>query len=253
MRNLTLTGALRGSKKEVNDWEKQWDADEDDDSDEEEEDETSAGVVATTLDVPSTSSGGITAGPSRDGSSTGIAAAATTPLHHHQSQVRPAMDVGHSELPMQAMPHSASVASTNIGTVPVSMESKPAMTNFKGSINKVSFVTPDAAPTQHHHDLAAEWDMAGIQPPSATVADQETMTVTQPLQDTTKPNVQMFLPMLRVLGKGSFGKVGTFSLRLCPMIICWLNCISFSFSTCTNHRWSWSKNELGRNEVDFSL
>ena len=204
MRNLTLAGALRGGKKEVNDWEKQWDADEDDDSDEEDEDET---------------------GTPSDGTSTGVRGGSTSekpssftaqsaPLHYH-GQVRPAMDAGHSELPMQPHVQSGAMEPT-VGGPSVPIESASTLQNFNSGNNKVAFVTHDLSAVHQHQqqqDLAAEWDMAGIQPPSAIVDDQETTSTTvqttlpQQQREATKPNVQMFLPMLRVLGKGSFGKV----------------------------------------------
>jgi len=210
MRNLTLGGAFGGGaakKKEANDWEKQWDADEDDDSDESDEDE----------------------GAKND-------AGAAPPQHHQLAAATarpPAMDVGHSELPL---PHASnmSVASIAHGS------SLPYHHNSQGGVPTAalhqqqkhapmlapSSKVPPVSGTDPHHDLASEWDMAGIQPPTAIEPDTSAETTPiylqqqqqmqhqqqqqfelQQQQSMDKPNVQMFLPMLRVLGKGSFGKV----------------------------------------------
>lgn len=193
MRNLTLGGALRG-KKEVNDWEKQWDADEDDDSDEGDECETSDAKVAASSAGSSTSGLGHSVAGSK-GASNGIA---TTPLHH-DGQV--AMDVGQSELPMQPLSHGSAGA--------LSADEAASLTHHLIPPDNFD-VSKSQQPQQEQQDLAEEWDLAGIQPPTAIVADEETSATTaapQQNQELAKPNIQMFLPMLRVLGKGSFGKV----------------------------------------------
>jgi hypothetical protein len=160
MRNLSLGGALRNSKKEAHDWEKQWDADEDDDESDEEEDAGRQGV----------------AGPPRVGA---------PPLH----AMRPGMDTGHSDL------------STPVITSP------PPQTKTS---DKAYFVTPEAvydAPASPPHTR----NVIGSAPSSPTVIpiaeDDGVEWDTGQLVDDAKPEIQMFLPMLRVLGKGSFGKV----------------------------------------------
>lgn len=56
-------------------------------------------------------------------------------------------------------------------------------------------VTAPLSPTMHQQQAGPEWDTEGLPMISREAAGQR------------KPDVQMFLPMLRVLGKGSFGKV----------------------------------------------
>lgn len=73
----------------------------------------------------------------------------------------------------------------------------------------VTAVTPDPLYKQPDidNDDGVEWDTgvgAGIDTTTTTSGDAENSKVD--LTD-NRPNVQQFLPLLRVLGKGSFGKV----------------------------------------------
>jgi hypothetical protein len=57
----------------------------------------------------------------------------------------------------------------------------------------------------------------------------DTGALTTGPEDEDKPNVQMFLPLLRVLGKGSFGKVSNilWNGASCPIIL-YMECIPSS-------------------------
>jgi len=166
MRNLSLGGALRGNnnsnqgKKEVQDWEKQWDEDEDDDSDEEE--------------IP----------PGRQGAPLGGHMTATTTAPPQLHAIRPGMDTGHSD----------------VGHPPVSTPT---------SDTKPHFVTPDAvydAPASPTYQKRAVVNSAPNSPNYIPESDDDALEWDTG-HDDSKPNVLMFMPMLRVLGKGSFGKV----------------------------------------------
>lgn len=94
--------------------------------------------------------------------------------HHDVStmppMVRPGLDVG-----LSSPPPTSAIA-------PMSPTEQPQ--------TKAHLVT--ATPEQPGMEDGVEWD-TGVVPPDSL--------------DYEKPNVQMFLPLLRVLGKGSFGKV----------------------------------------------
>jgi len=209
MRNLTLGGAFGSGnkqKKEVNDWEKQWDADEDDDSDEDDEDDESDATEQEGGDAAK-----------RTGESD---APPMLSMPQHQQP-----DIGHSELPLPHGSNSAmSVTSIANGATMLSrfddatgpsQQPPPQQQQQQQQVLAPSSKVPPPTATNDvgQHDLATEWDMAGIQPPTAVEPDSDgavpitTMQQQQQAAALAKPNVQMFLPMLRVLGKGSFGKV----------------------------------------------
>ena len=91
------------------------------------------------------------------------------------------------------------------------------------------------------------------QPSAKSVTDDEeglewdTLAGTGPTQPPVyeKPNVQMFLPLLRVLGKGSFGKVSQQRMKS--------SLTSAKFSHKGIQRSSWYKNEKDQNGVPFLL
>jgi hypothetical protein len=261
MRNLSLGGALRGGKSQsqktsVNDWEKQWDEDEDD-SDGEQEDETA------------------TMQHEQQQHAAAAVAASALPLH----QIRPGMDAGHSSVATASFDQQQYMGQVSSPTT------SPAVSPQKAA---PQFVTPDMysqgggmpqAPlspvvvASSSSAAAAAAANSGVQTGDllhepAIVVDENGMeqwdlTGTASggarVTDNLSPNVQMFLPMLRVLGKGSFGKVrivlyicfgGLLSL-LCPCRCC---------TTCSSHthtnddallyyrRWYSYKRELERNE-----
>jgi hypothetical protein len=177
MKNLSLGGALRGSsnqaKKDAQEWEKQWDADDDDDSDDEED------VMPGRQGAPI--GGHIAAGVA--------AATAAPPIH----AMRPGMDTGHSDL------------GSNLST-PTS--------ETKSMDGKPTFITPDAAVYDAPKSPSPQQRGVVSIPSSPNnyegpVMDDDGVEWDTGYQEDVKPNVTMFLPMLRVLGKGSFGKVGS--------------------------------------------
>lgn len=204
MRNLSLGGALRGNninnnqnsnsnqgKKEVQDWEKQWDEDEDDDDDSDDDEED---VV-----VDAGRQGAPLGGGQR------VMGGATPPMH----AMRPGMDTGHSD--MAGIPPSVST---------------PPLSDVKtvgggGDDGKPYFVTPDNAydapssPTPHSRAVVSAPGSPVVIPESDD--DGLEWDTGHQAEEDSKPHVQMFMPMLRVLGKGSFGKVrlpfGHFFLR----------------------------------------
>lgn len=109
----------------------------------------------------------------------------------------------------------------------------------------------DESPIKHTESLALQHlTDAGISTESEDGLEWDTNTGAEPTSDEEKPNMQMFLPMLRVLGKGSFGKVrgiivhtGTFYPMFHPQ---WL-IFSFAFFS----RLFWYKNELAKNAGNF--
>lgn len=174
--NLSIGGALR-KKNELQDWEKQWDEDDDDDSDD------SGGEYET---------------------------AATS--RQQQAQIRPGMDAGHSSagvaqhqqqqqsssLQQQQPPPPPPTAQQQQQQHRAAMAKTPPPKQQQSGVPR--YPAQPVTPPPHARDLLlspvspdqSAWDMA----------------VSQQQQDGgRKPDVQMFLPMLRVLGKGSFGKV----------------------------------------------
>lgn len=102
---------------------------------------------------------------------------ATAPIHHQQQpQLQPGMDDGYQT---QSPPRGAATVD------PSKVQTPPSAT----SLQRSHLVTPIRDDRRSVSDDGLEWD-TGIQQDIAS-----------------KPNVQMFMPLLRVLGKGSFGKV----------------------------------------------
>jgi len=134
------------------------------------------------------------------------------PLH----QIRPGMDAGHSA--PDSLLQAQQLASPSA--------TQPVVANF---------VTPETQPedllSKPIGEDGVEWD---------TGAPQQ-----QQPDANLKPNVQMFMPMLRVLGKGSFGKVKT---NIHDQLITRL---WYKFSSLVHSfRWYWYKNESERNVVN---
>jgi hypothetical protein len=211
MRNLSLGGALRGGSKqqqqqqqqnqqsgasnphEVTDWEKQWD--EDDDDSEGEEDDPNA--------LQQGSMG-----------SASNQAAAGLPLH----QIRPGMDAGHSRDPEsqrqkqqeleQQQQHDVSLEFQQLDSPSAILPTTTApLSPIKKQ--KANFVSPEMVSQQQKHQLAVQTGDL-LSDPNVAVIPQDEWDAGMPGVEEVgnlKPNVQMFLPMLRVLGKGSFGKV----------------------------------------------
>jgi hypothetical protein len=158
---------------QVQDWEKQWYADDEDDSDEEE-------------DVVAASPGG----------------------YHNAAASVPPVGGGSSSTGVVVTPTNAAMARPGLDSGPAIMSSS----------SNVHLVTPPdllasgrAAPSSqmlaysevslNHHQQQQQQQHVHMQP------DEVFTGVLDP--SGKKPDVAMFLPMLRVLGKGSFGKVRT--------------------------------------------
>lgn len=112
--------------------------------------------------------------------------ASAAPLH----QLRPGMDAGHSypEDDLHAQQLASPSATLPPPTSPTRMNGPNFVTPEPSSIEATPGIIPAVI---EDDDDGLNWD-----------TDVVTDTI-----DANKPNMQMFLPMLRVLGKGSFGKV----------------------------------------------
>ena len=172
MRNLSLRGKQHAQhpKQEVGDWEKQWDEDEDDDSDDDDEG-VEEGVVDTAHGAPQHA-------------------------QHHAGGIhtmRPGMDVGHSSM-----------------STPTALSAKMGHANQQPHGMAAQQQQPEdllSKPLGNAGDLAAEWDTSASATGDMAAAAAAAAQIESESDMTAKPDVQMFMPMLRVLGKGSFGKV----------------------------------------------
>ena len=120
----------------------------------------------------------------RQGGPLGGHMTATTTAPPQLHAIRPGMDTGHSDA---SHPHVSTPTS----------DSKP------------HFVTPDTvydAPASPKHQQRAVVNSAPNSPNYIPESDDDALEWDTG-HDDSKPNMQMFMPMLRVLGKGSFGKV----------------------------------------------
>jgi hypothetical protein len=185
MRNLTIGSALSRKPKEVNDWEKQWDED-DDDSDE------GGAVMGSGSDV----------GMSGQYATSAAAAAV--------SSIRP----GHVDAGVMS-------ASAILEMPPPPPPPNHATAASAAAANSAALVPPRSPPHRHHTQCFEP--SANLVSPSLSPPHPGTSTVgvggldvwetgpsdllQQQMLDIRKPDVDMFLPVLRVLGKGSFGKV----------------------------------------------
>jgi hypothetical protein len=129
----------------------------------------------------------------------------TMPLH---PQMRPGMDAGlSSATPTTVIPIMAATTATTL-------EAKSATTTTTDAPQQSQpHVVPAAA------EDGVEWDTGAVLHQGPVVPND-------------KPNVQMFMPLLRVLGKGSFGKVRT----TCVVCIVFISkgLISIAMYVCMN-------------------
>lgn len=184
-------------QQQVNEWETRWDEDEDDDEEEEEEEVEEEGKA-------------------QEGEPASYAAGQNAirpppPIH---PQMRPDMDSGSASAASAAAAQiSSPLPTTSVAYYQqpqkqqVPLVSPPSGTQhppyaptpptLKVHLVTATPETPAPPPLPQHQGLdddGVEWD-TGMQEGDG-----------QQLSD--KPNVEQFLPLLRVLGKGSFGKVG---------------------------------------------
>jgi hypothetical protein len=222
MRNLTLTGTIR-KQKEVSNWEKQWDED-DDDSEDDDADSDGAGVDARKSSPQHgvgehyvMDAGACPASPMKLPS--------TTSPPQQSALNQSGLEYGESVLtPIAVQPNLLSsdlqqhhiTASDSGNDMPISPPriqhqhlslapvSPPSSIIVQGSQVEDLLSKPnnsiDSQVEQRQQyvveDGHLEWDNDVQHPPG----------IDDPRE---KPNVQMFMPMLRVLGKGSFGKVNS--------------------------------------------
>jgi hypothetical protein len=199
-------------QKEATDWEKQWDDDDDDDD-----------------------SDGI------DGADTNVApqhlCAQVSPLNlpsqlSHLQQSLESREGGQLALnthqPSDLLDEISPLPDLS-GTIPVS----PPM-----NLLQLPCVTPNAAEEQSHtsvalHQVAKDLLSKPLED-SLPFSDHHTLSENTKLdweidfkeaadESLIKPSVQMFMPMLRVLGKGSFGKVCIIVLQQNPLYIGYSN------------------------------
>jgi len=172
----------------VNDWETRWDDDSDDEDDDvkpnvlpQQKQHPVAGADA----VPATSMSPKLRPPELDSGYAGAASAAasvitplTTELQSQQQQ-------------QPVFPPTSSTAAAAT-PVPLAAPQSPLKSKLPQSSQPVT--------DDENDDDGMEWDTGAAGNDAGLPADGE-------LEDTSVPNVKQFLPLLRVLGKGSFGKV----------------------------------------------
>jgi hypothetical protein len=179
----------------VNDWETRWDDDSDDDD---EDDDVKPNVlpqqqqqhpVAGDDAVPATAMSPQLRPPELDSGYAGAASAAA-------SVITPLTTELQSSQQQPTFPPSSSTAA-GVRPVPLATPQPP----LKPKLPEISQPVTD----DENDDDGVEWDTGAAGNDAGLPVDGE-------LEDTSVPNVKQFLPLLRVLGKGSFGKVRFFSL-----------------------------------------
>jgi hypothetical protein len=167
----------------VNDWETRWDEDEDEEEEEEEEEEVDYQGQQQKQQQP-------------------LPPPSPPQIH---PQMRPDMDTGYSSA-AAAVSSPMPGPGQNIYISPAQQE-PPYSTSTTPTRTKAHLVTatPETPGTSIPvtDDDGVEWD-TGMTSQLQQLQQQEGKDI---LVLTEKPNVEQFLPLLRVLGKGSFGKV----------------------------------------------
>ena len=183
------TGGPSPRGKEVNEWETRWDED-DDDSDGEDQI------------------------PSNTGGANQAAAPNLAPLH--AQQLRPGMDAAHSSTSLPPMATAAGAADDMRFVSPGAAHqarTPSAADSHTQQVQKAHLITATPENDVSHSDvqLVAQQQLQRPQQQSLNRQESEDGIEwdTGMMQDQgyEKPNVEMFMPLLRVLGKGSFGKV----------------------------------------------
>lgn len=229
MRNLTMSTGLR-KQKEVDNWEKQWD-DDDDDSDSESA-ELGEQIISSLQQQQQHVITPPCEGIQQDqvaslqySSQVGTlsdSAVASPPFSNlefqhqqHQSQYQQQQKPQHTDSEIVSMPLSPPrIQHQHLQNATTTMS--------YASMNKTAFLEDSYAtlPVEAEDLLSKPTPSMLSQPQQSgnnsttTCKDNENVDWDVPVQqsgskedNSNKPNVQMFMPMLRVLGKGSFGKV----------------------------------------------
>ena len=178
MRNLSIGNALRSKQKDVQDWEKQWDEDDD------ESDEGPEGLEQAPYYGAST-------------------AAAPVPVPLSPPRNAAAHEITTSLAQGVAAPPFAATGPTDL--LSAAARVTPATSTTTTSTSTCIGAPPSVHQQQQLQQVSPDWETESL----STV--QRQVSAGQ-----RKPDVQMFLPMLRVLGKGSFGKV---SSRRVPTVL----------------------------------
>jgi hypothetical protein len=212
MRNLSIGSALQRSKpKEVHDWEKQWDED-DDDSDDGGHDTGTASTAAASGLRPGGGGGGLESGhknaipppppPPLPPPPTSHHLPPLPPSHHSflvgasatpsAAGTAPKSPIRHDTLYYATPPPPPPLQSTAVGLL---SSTAPPPSLVTPPPPQYPYATPH--PQQQHSSGQLDvWETDASLP----------LAPPHPY-DVRKPDVDMFLPVLRVLGKGSFGKV----------------------------------------------
>lgn len=178
--------------KEVNDWETRWDEDDEDDDDSEGDDQIASPAMAANY----------AGGPH------------LAPLH--AQQLRPGMDAAHSSTSLPPMTTTAADDMRFVSPSALHQSRTPASAGTHAQqFQKAHLITATPESDISHSDgpLVAQQQLQKPQQQSLIRQESEdgiewdTGVMQEQSIDYEKPNVEMFMPLLRVLGKGSFGKV----------------------------------------------
>ena len=183
MRNLSIGSALR-KQKDVQDWEKQWDEDEDDESEEEEDATEEQSTIY---------------------SSAAAAVPAIKPAFPPRAGAVPTLETSFSR-GMAAAPSILASDSTDL------LSDSTDLLSATIAVSTSSSSAPLSVQQQQQQQVGPDWATEGL-----PVLQRETD------KSQRKPDVQMFLPMLRVLGKGSFGKVSELMMMMLCSLKWWGN------------------------------
>jgi hypothetical protein len=199
MRNLSLANSFKTAAapandkkgKEVNDWETRWDEDDDDSGEEENEEVKPPSSLHPPL-RPGMDAGHSSASVSPTKPQAPVDLLSSPPPYQQQPQQHEQVDLLFFTPPQGAPPPPSSIPPpVQSSAPPSSMQQHHQQQQMTVNQIQQQYVVID--------DDGIEWDSGVNQCPER--AD--------------KPNVKMFLPMLRVLGKGSFGKVSRFKYMIC--------------------------------------
>jgi hypothetical protein len=235
VRNLTLTGALRkkdassvstsvvntASTNLTNDWEKQWD---EDDSDEE-EDITASALHAMAQQPPP---------PPPPTLQDGQQYAMQQQQHHQQyamqhqqqQQQQSALPAG-MEVGIALQTSTSSMSSYQQYSQPYESNSymqptsSSSMVSTQSAISGVDAMSKQSSIQQQSQASNDEWVGQQLSASASDDGLEWDTGMVSPSESGLKPSTQMF-PMLRVLGKGSFGKVCVCNVVLVAVLLCYV-------------------------------